>query len=997
MLKIPFFIFLFFCFSLFSKSLEKTNLSEEPILLSNLPPDETIKKKRSQNLIIPFESLENLSKGGFYIINDLDIKSKKEWSFNFRELVINMVKQTNQGVLKNLANSLSLSYSNDTDLLALQSKILNHLEASDSSKKESIQKKKIFPNIPNSGIILKNADILESYGEKVENSEEKIIKLFGNIEIFFQESTIYANQAILNTSSKQIFFQDQVFLHANQINAHADRLILDIEKKTGFALKIKGNIDSNYYTGELLKINSDAHVTVEKAAITFTSNKNPEYVITADSFDYFGNQNMILENIIMYVHNQPFFYFPFFMQDPFGTGVEMYFGNTRREGYYLLMSLSLKIPLFKQLDLEFNTYEKIGTYFRIKNSNDFLWSYYELDFAFSRYLFNENIPSATLLRYTFHTTDRLDQDVRYRYKINYNHKLSLQDPDQSLLKNTLYWDINYSSDPFFTSDLERNLPKLDLFDLIGSSTQEGFYVNTPYNRRRYLVEYHIGIKQFGFQLRNQWEYANRENKSVLDKASYERWDNALDYVVLPYMKFTYQDTIDPVPSDDEKRKRGFGYLNLNYNLSADVSIREYYERVLPYNFERNENDFNFLGALSRRWLWNTQGDAFPIFDFQYFSTFQFNYKKKWGGEELGEVYINQNKDNTYYQVAFNQEAVFNFPTTKIKKKWHKSYEIDSMFPTLNFKFNHRIKKRSVLKNKEVLDFNFSEFADHNFRASSTVVWPWYGLFLIPYLNGSHIGNVTLNYNLIPDLQDSTFSDFFNESRFININGSWVYRGAYRNLWVYSSELLVDFYDEKESKVYTQITQNSFSTTFKFEDFFKEMKDFLLLDQLHATYTWNYYFENINYLLDTMTFQWLFRFNVVKYWQFDVAFNSLNNQAFLYFKEKSNEFGVNQVNFFQDIAASLGFLGSDQLKSSLFKIQRINFSLVHDLESWYVRLDYSVYPVVLPSQSGALKGFYFDQKISFEINFKPEHYPNKQNSQLFSPWNRDVRPSVFENF
>ena len=996
MLKIPFFIFLFFYFSLFSKSLEKTNLLEEPTFLSNLPPDETTKKKRNQNLIIPFESLDNLSKGDFYIINDLNVESKEQWSVNFKEVVINMVKQTNQGVLKSLADSLNLLYSNDTDLLALQSEILNHLETFDSPKKKEIPKKKLFPNISNSGIILKNADILESYAEQTKNSEEQIVKLFGNIEIFYQDITIYANQAILNTSSKQIFFQDQVSLHAGQMDAEADNLILDIEKKTGFALKIKGNVDSNYYTGDLLKINSDTHITIEKAAITFTSNEHPEYIIRADSFDYFGSQSMILENIIMYIHNQPFFYFPFFMQDPFGTGVELYFGNTRREGYYLLMSLSLKIPLLNQLDLEFNTYEKIGTYFRIKNSNDFSWNYYELDLAFSRYLFNENIPSDTLLRYTFHTTDRLDQDVRYRYKVNYNHKLSLHDPDQSLLKNTVYWNINYSSDPFFTSDLERNLPKLDLFDLIGSSTQEGLYINNPYNRRRYLVDYHIGIKQFGFQLRSQWEYANRENKSVLDKTSYESWDNALDYVVLPYIKFTYQDTIDPVPSNDEK-KRDFGYLNLNYNLSVGVSIRESYERVAPYNFERNENDLNFLGSLSRRWLWNTQGKAFTIFDFQYFPTFQFNYKKKWGGEELGEVYINQNKDNTYYQVAFNQGASFNFPATKIKEKWHNSYDIDSMFPTLNLKFNYRIKRRSVLKNKEILDFNFDEFTDHNFGASSTVIWPWYGLFLIPYLDGSHIGKVAFNYNLIPDFGDLTASDFFNESRFININGSWAYRGTYRNFLAYSSELLVDFYDEKESKVYTQVTQNSFSTTFKFENFFKKTKDLLRLDQLHATYTWNYYFESINYLLDTMTFQWLLRFNVIKYWQFDVAFNSLNNQAFLYFEEKANQFGVNQINFFQDIAASLGFLGSNQLKNSLFKIQRFNFSLVHDLESWYVRLDYSVYPVVLPTQSGALKGFYFDQKISFEINLKPEHSPNKQNPQLFSPWNTDIRPSVFENF
>ena len=94
----------------------------------------------------------------------------------------------------------------------------------------------------------------------------------------------------------------------------------------------------------------------------------------------------------------------------------------------------------------------------------------------------------------------------------------------------------------------------------------------------------------------------------------------------------------------------------------------------------------------------------------------------------------------------------------------------------------------------------------------------------------------------------------------------------------------------------------------------------------------------------------------------------NNSIYRYIPELALPIGQEPKNFFVDLAKSLNIFNADDLIESDFNLQRINFSLVHDLSDWEFRVDYSGSPELI--REGGQSRYEWQQQIEFKLIWKP---------------------------
>lgn len=90
---------------------------------------------------------------------------------------------------------------------------------------------------------------------------------------------------------------------------------------------------------------------------------------------------------------------------------------------------------------------------------------------------------------------------------------------------------------------------------------------------------------------------------------------------------------------------------------------------------------------------------------------------------------------------------------------------------------------------------------------------------------------------------------------------------------------------------------------------------------------------------TMTFSTVIWFNPT--WQLTFSTSVLNNRIYRYSKENALRFNEVYVEFWGNLKDSLNIFDYEGLKRGFFKIQSLNFNLVHYLNEWEMRLSFNL--------------------------------------------------------
>jgi hypothetical protein len=104
----------------------------------------------------------------------------------------------------------------------------------------------------------------------------------------------------------------------------------------------------------------------------------------------------------------------------------------------------------------------------------------------------------------------------------------------------------------------------------------------------------------------------------------------------------------------------------------------------------------------------------------------------------------------------------------------------------------------------------------------------------------------------------------------------------------------------------------------------------------------------------LTINYTLSYKLMRYLDLEVTEGVTNQTAYRYFPWLANSFGdgaVQQVNIFQDLWDSISIWDQNALKRTSFKMTNLTVALVHYLDDWQVKLDYTGSPQLQTLSSG----------------------------------------------
>ena len=1102
-----FFLFFFFLFS-WGFSQENTNISSETNTTNN-----------HTNFSLPPFNINNLTNEGLYIINTNDADTLKDENlFDIKAIITDLVEKTNKvaidllydyvktnSYIENVTNKVvrSMQISSATNLLS-KSNIASYIEEFDNISElsdlvdsasssfvqpspsdisrgavlylltndnpqeeafDAIDKFSLLSLLPNLDILddleLLNADNVSLYKDKQEYITNTIIVLRGNVEFRYDQTIVRADEVKLNLKTQDAQGEGNVYISLSDKNVIlGERVFLNIKKQQGVVLSAVGRQEKNYYIGKILKFNDKDFYTVENAKVSFSSDGHSFYSVGFNSFEYLGDEDMNATQLIYSVHNHPFLWFPAFLQNNhISTSLQFNFGQNRREGYYLLNNYIFEFDgtnNISPITLNFNLFEKVGTYMDLQQSRTVGDHSYSLFLSGGLYYQNINITRAPLL-YSFHDSSLYGEDIRDGYKIDYNHTYTLLRNEEGV-NSSVNFKFIQNSNPFFSSIFRKGtiFPEFNLNKLYQRDQNESYYVGgSSLSKDLYSVDYSLTAPSFSIGVSSSWVFDIYEDPEQLEFTE-ERYISYLKTWRFPNINITHSGAIPLFKEDEEK------YFDLGYNLSSSFNgVANYkdgrelgegslYTNVEPFEIINSEYNFGFTFGVSKSFDLNPDSN---IDDFWYWAQSSISPSVSWSYDNAFEV----EKNDTTYNPGKNQEtrnltinvgnnnsfldniesplgfslnnnfswkqgdfntrddidfgldrdelsgtntsfslstgSSINLPSGTLRNKWQSSYGLLSLLPYMNLGANYTIAKYTSPEMIKKDLYAYDRHSQHAVSGSSSINHNGENFLFIDDLNTVNSASLGFSYDLKPEVSnDMELPVELDRTRFQNISGAYTFSMKYHDIFQLNNSFNYIFFDVVTKDFTNYVQNNNLNMTVSLNDVVDNWA--VKLTSINISYNWAYYFKENQYTSDNMNINFTSSLSLFKgLFSMNMSFSLKNDKSYLYFQEKADFVGAETVNIFDDIFNTMGLRGIEGLQKGLFKTGGFNLSLSHDLREWYLSFSYAITPVNVVN-SGSLKGFYFDQRISLDINLKQEFNPNGEGRFVpVDPINENLSPEV----
>ncbi|MEK6797135.1 MAG: hypothetical protein AABZ39_20340, partial [Spirochaetota bacterium] len=408
-------------------------------------------------------------------------------------------------------------------------------------------------------VLLKKADRVERSVAKAGGAEEEIIRIVGSVELSVFEYTLTAGTIVYSATSDEVFGYDGVTIDNGAQRVTGEWFSFNRKTKIGMLYQGESYLPDRSLTivGKVIKF-TEGRFFADEGYVTTSMLSPPTYFFRVYRTYLWEQKKIMALNMSYQVGAQPFFYFPIFVQNYWGTGILSSFGSSLREGLYVQNSKViplLGIPNSFRLDL----YQKLGIFAGddVVLSGDWGTVHLNLMGAFSRKaaIFqpqSDLLGDARIVNY-FSPSSEVDIPWALRYKAaaDATFYLSRKSPEETYISFTgaemsdLYFRYDYESKKPYSSlselfrPLEQRLLKepiyRDVYAIEGSSTLAGSFVNRG--------SAHL------FSLGANYTRTAVKNLSAKDSVNNDDYRLKPQSILFPAIAFSYGGVIDPMTNE----------------------------------------------------------------------------------------------------------------------------------------------------------------------------------------------------------------------------------------------------------------------------------------------------------------------------------------------------------------------------------------------------------------------------------------------------------------
>jgi lipopolysaccharide assembly outer membrane protein LptD (OstA) len=333
-------------------------------------------------------------------------------------------------------------------------------------------------------------------GDTVEYDEAgKTASANGNVTITYQDLKVTCKKAMLHSDTKEVVAEGDVVLTQGQNFFKGERVVYNIDTKTGTVIEPSVFIDPTFYGGgeKAEKLDQD-HYFIKRGYVTTCNKEEPHYRIQSKQLNVYLGDRVSAKNILLFVGKVPILYFPYYshsLKDRH-PGVTVIPGKNDDWGYFVLTSWRyyfndnfrgrIHIDYREKRDFAYGITTNYGTedygsgifrfnYFDEKKNGD-TWS--------SRPDENSNSPKG--------------KDIN-RYRAQLRHKWQMDPATQGVLEFNKMSDANVIKD-YYIKDYQRDMVNSNYASVIRT---ENYYttsllVQKQVNRFDSVVEYLPEVK-----------------------------------------------------------------------------------------------------------------------------------------------------------------------------------------------------------------------------------------------------------------------------------------------------------------------------------------------------------------------------------------------------------------------------------------------------------------------------------------------------------------------
>lgn len=198
------------------------------------------------------------------------------------------------------------------------------------------------PELPNFSFDKESKEPVVINGDAVEYSEAgKTAVANGNVVITYQDVKVTCKKAIFHADTKEILAEGDVNLTQAGNLFKGERVLYNVETKTGTVLNPYVFIQPTYYgAGEKAEKMDENHYYIKQGYVTTCDLEKPHYRVQAKQLNVYLGDKVTAKNIFLFVGDVPIFYFPYYSQSlkDRHPGVTVMPGQNKDWGYFVLTS-----------------------------------------------------------------------------------------------------------------------------------------------------------------------------------------------------------------------------------------------------------------------------------------------------------------------------------------------------------------------------------------------------------------------------------------------------------------------------------------------------------------------------------------------------------------------------------------------------------------------------------------------------------------------------------
>lgn len=881
-----------------------------------------------------------------------------------REVILrDFIERSDEKILRDIASKFKLPGADKASLSELRTNLSRYLGLvrliRDSRKKAQIVVKDVFRNFDLGKDFVIRADE-GVYVRRKTDPESGLITIRGeegNLYVRFKKQLVSANLIRLDRKRKELFGEGNAMIREGDRVIVGDKFYFNAETKYGVVYNAQTYIKPYYYFGDKIKKIGERAYVLEGGWFSTCDAPSPHYKFAVSKAWLYQDIRLIALDVTYKVSDYPVFWFPFLFHPIKGTGFWTGLGRDTRVGWFMQVE---NIGGFFHLPfrLTFDYYQRLGVASLFsKNWKGKNWGLdTEGGIAYDKPLDKDN--SGRWVNTVDGNNNPNDntgiygdwkREFRYRFDAKLHWTVFHDEKNKKLGSTRISGNFDLISDAFFKSDFDsRRVMKIDIEKVYRQDEVNFFNAGSPQSRNWNLA---ITDKRGGssLSLTAGWTWIPEQNKDARNIYANDYYKYRLSQVILPKLSYSFGGTL--LSTTDTKTTNTAATAT---NARATTARKSDSLDILDLDEAANQR------REAKKRLVN--------FNLKYSAGISFDQTKRYDSED---ILIEQKYNRVFnlslpsdfsvgsvlrtsLRLGLRDSDVWGNTTTAAQAQGYTNASYTSIDESFSLSLGHTFNKGKLT------EFGASVSGSHSLSykigGAESETDPYQDL-------RSHKVSVSGSVNFFKTtIRTGTSYDLTvlkNETRGWGVDRF----GSLPISLSFSPIPGLSISDNFNYIIKTgKAANNSLSLSLRIPDF--RLPFIEKVSGFGISVSWSHNYNDLR--SSSLGFTLSFQTEISDMWKATFSMNTRNKELYLYSERSAQAYGKQPRNFFQDLLYSFMFWDVEKLKETRFNIQSLNFSLIHDLHEWQLKLDTSARQVL---NTLGRKFTYFDFTFVFSISMK----------------------------